>query len=135
VKDAVPMTSTRPYLLRAVYQWIVDNGLTPYLMVDAGVPGIDVPPQAIKDGKIVLNLAPRAVSQLELGNDEVTLLTRFSGVSRKVRVPIAAVTAIYAQENGQGMKFSDDGAGPAAPAPDTPPDKPGRGAPHLRVIK
>lgn len=135
------MTSTRPYLLRAMYQWVLDNGMTPYLLVDATVAGVLVPAHAVKAGKIVLNLAPRAVSNLELGDGEVTLLARFSGVSEKVRVPLIAARAIYAQENGQGMMFAEE----ESPSPgdsetrqdDGPPagNKPVRGAPHLRIIK
>ncbi|HET8899095.1 MAG TPA: ClpXP protease specificity-enhancing factor [Rhodanobacteraceae bacterium] len=130
------MTSTRPYLLRAVYQWILDNELTPYLLVDGAGAGVEVPPQAVKDGRVVLNLAPRAVSQLDLGNAELSLLTRFSGVSCKVRVPMQSVLGIYAQENGQGMMFSaEDGTPPPDAVPPEPaPDKPKPGA-HLRVIK
>lgn len=132
------MSSTRPYLLRAVYQWILDNHMTPYLLVDAAAEGVMVPPQAIKDGRVVLNLAPRAVSGLVLGNDDIRLSARFSGVSQQVHVPIAAALAVYASENGQGMMFSaDDGAGSKPPPSDDPPapERPSRAAPHLRVIK
>ena len=144
------MTSNRPYLIRALYEWICDNGLTPYLLVDANAPGVRVPPQSVKDGRIVLNVAPRAVSQLELAEDMVSFQARFSGVAMLVLVPVDAVLAIYAMENGQGMLFppvesiasaTQDDAGDTAAgevptespaAPDD--DKPARGA-HLRVIK
>lgn len=148
------MNSSRPYLLRAIYQWIVDNGCTPYLLVDAECPGLEVPPQAVKDGKVVLNLAPQAVSGMEMGDEEIVFLTRFGGVSMRVRVPMQATQAVYAQENGQGMLFQDEtGHAAAAPASasdsgqdgafgndgddgnGSPGDKPQRGAPHLRVIK
>src|SRR5687768_16113559 len=99
------MTSNRPYLLRAIYQWISDNGLTPYLLVDASWPGVLVPPQAAKDGRVVLNVAGRAVAALEMGNDWIRFMARFGGVSHSVEVPVGAVLAIYAQENGQGMMF------------------------------
>lgn len=99
------MTSSRPYLVRAIYDWILDNHLTPHLVVDAGLTGVSVPAAAIRDGQVVLNIAPRAVAHLELGNDQVHFLARFGGVSHEVRVPIAAVLAVYAQENGQGMMF------------------------------
>ena len=138
------MTSNRPYLIRAVYEWINDNGMTPYLLVDAGHPGIMVPPQAIKDGRIVLNIAARAVNQLSLGDQEIHFLARFGGVSQSVRVPVAAVQAVYAQESGQGMALPDEAPGhalpPRADEPDGPPDAtPGgdsarRGA-HLRIVK
>ena len=107
------MTSNRPYLLRAVHEWICDNGLTPYIVVDAGKPGVQVPPQAINEGKVVLNLAPRAVARLEIGNDAITFMARFGGVSHAVNVPVAAVQAIYARENGQGMLLAEDAPGTA----------------------
>jgi stringent starvation protein B len=128
------MTSNRPYLLRALYEWISDNGLTPYLLVDATLDGVRVPPGAAKDGKVVLNVAARAVGQFEISNDRVQFLARFGGVSQSVYVPMHAVLAIYAQENGQGMMFQADGS-PAEPPPSgpTPDESPKR--PHLRVIK
>jgi stringent starvation protein B len=109
------MTSNRPYLLRAVHEWICDNGLTPYIVVDAARPGVQVPPQAISDGRVVLNLAPRAVARLEMGNEAITFMARFSGVSHAVSVPVAAVQAIYARENGQGMLLAEDVVGGAPP--------------------
>ena len=144
------MSSSRPYMLRAMYQWIVDNDHTPYLLVDAEHVGVEVPPQAVKDGKVVLNLAPQAISGMDMGNEEIVFLTRFSGASMRVRVPVAAAQAIYAQETGQGMMFQDDdpalSANPVpAAAEQTSPegaeagagfaDRPARGAPHLRIIK
>lgn len=154
------MTSNRPYLIRALYEWIGDNGLTPYLMVDAAAPGVRVPPQTVKDGRVVLNIAARAVNRLELANDSISFQARFSGVPMLVIVPVEAVLAVYAMENGQGMLFPaevaaesdeetpDEGAdspglalaerGPAPAAdgddPPPPPPRPARG-PHLRVIK
>lgn len=135
-----PMTSNRPYLLRAIYEWIIDNGLTPYLLVDADAEGVVVPPGAVKDGRVVLNIAPRAVAQLQLGNREVAFMARFGGVGHSVSVPVAAVLAIYAQETGQGMGLPAD-EGDVAP-PQDPPSGPGPGDPgtpkrgaHLRVIK
>jgi stringent starvation protein B len=128
------MTSNRPYLLRALYEWISDNGLTPYLLVDAAIDEVRVPPGAAKDGRVVLNVAARAVTQFDISNERVAFLARFGGVSQPVYVPMAAVLAIYAQENGQGMMFSADNAPtdptPPAPAPEDPPKRP-----HLRVIK
>lgn len=109
------MTSNRPYLLRAVHEWICDNGLTPYIVVDAAKPGVQVPPQAISDGRVVLNLAPRAIAHLEIGNDAISFMARFGGVSHAVSVPVAAVQAIYARENGQGMLLAEDAPG-VAPA-------------------
>ena len=129
------MSSNRPYLLRAVHEWISDNGLTPYLLVDAAVPGVQVPAQAIKDGRVVLNVALRAVAQLDLGKDRVRFLARFSGVSQTVEVPVHAVLAIYAQENGQGMMFQSDDSPTPTPPSTEPPDAPPKKGGHLRVIK
>ncbi len=128
------MTSNRPYLLRAVHEWICDNGLTPYIVVDAARPGLQVPPQAVSDGRVVLNLAPRAVARLEIGNDAISFMARFGGVSHAVNVPIAAVQAIYARENGQGMLLAEDAAGAAPPvqSPDMAPAKPS--APSLQAV-
>jgi stringent starvation protein B len=127
----IVMSSNRPYLLRAMYEWIADNGMTPYILVDAAAPDVDVPKSAIKDGRVVLNIAARAVAQLELGKDRVRFVARFSGVSQAVDVPMGAILAIYAQENGQGMMFPAEGqTPPPAGAPDS-----ARKAPHLRVVK
>ncbi|MEJ5208227.1 MAG: ClpXP protease specificity-enhancing factor [Lysobacteraceae bacterium] len=138
---AIQMTSNRPYLIRAMYEWIGDNGLTPYLLVDADSPGVQVPTSAVRDGKVVLNVAARAVSQLELGNQSIHFLARFGGVSQLVEFPVTAVQAIYAQETGQGMMMppeSADGEG-VEPPPESDPPAPQepaarRGA-HLRVVK
>lgn len=138
--DATPrMTSHRPYLLRALHEWIAENGMTPHLLVDAMQQGVQVPPSAVKDGKVVLNIAARAVTRLELGNDAVTFTARFGGVSQSVMVPMAAILAIYARETGQGMALPDDiaSADPdGAPPPSTPDDPPPTAKrAHLRVIK
>jgi stringent starvation protein B len=128
------MTSNRPYLLRAMYEWIADNGMTPYILVDAAAPGVSVPKTAIKDGRVVLNIAARAVAQLELGKDWVRFVARFSGVSQSVETPMAAVLAIYAQENGQGMMFPAEN-GPPQPPAGTTTDIAAKKGPHLRVVK
>lgn len=106
--DTAPMTSHRPYLLRALYEWIVDNGMTPHLLVDATRPAVRVPVHAVKDGRIVLNVAERAVSQLDMGNELIRFSARFGGVSHSVSVPVGAVLAIYARETGQGMALPED---------------------------
>ena len=144
------MTSNRPYLLRAIYDWISDNGLTPYVLVDAAHAGVKVPAHVVKNGQVVLNLAMRAVAHLDLGNDRIAFQARFSGVSQSIVIPVQSVLALYAQENGQGMMFPADenDAGPAQSSlevveeSDAPPvtggdddDRPKRGAPHLRVVK
>ena len=135
------MTSNRPYLLRAIYDWINDNGLTPYLLVNAAVPGVQVPAFAVKDGKVVLNIAMRAVEALELGNERIRFQARFSGSSHALSIPLDAVEAIYSQETGQGMMLPPDDpqlTAPAvereSPAPAPSGDEPPKRS-HLRVIK
>ena len=145
--DGAPMSSNRPYLLRAIYDWISDNDLTPYILVDAAFAGVRVPPQVVKNGQVVLNLATRAVANLDLGNEWINFQARFSGVSQVIQIPVQSVLALYAQENGQGMLFPAENDGGDTPPPSEPPpdgpapgtveagDKPKRGAPHLRVVK
>jgi len=132
------MTSNRPYLIRALYDWISDNGLTAYVLVDARAEGVRVPAFAVKEGQVVLNIAMRAVDDLELGNEFVRFRARFSGRSHDILVPVGAVRAIYAQENGQGMMFPADAPGTESasePPPGDPPGgKPAKG-PKLRVVK
>ena len=128
------MSSNRPYLLRALYEWISDNGLTPYILVDATNPGVRVPPGAAKDGKVVLNIAARAVTQFEITNERIHFLARFGGVSQAVDIPMNGVLAIYAQENGQGMMFSAENA-PTEPPPATAKTDDAVKKPHLRVVK
>ena len=128
------MSSNRPYLLRALYEWISDNGLTPYILVDATNTGVRVPPGAAKDGKVVLNIAARAVTQFEISNERIRFLARFGGVSQSVDIPMVAVLAIYAQENGQGMMFSAENTPPEPPPATTKPDEAVK-KPHLRVVK
>lgn len=113
--DMSQLSPRRPYLLRAFYEWLLDNQLTPHLVVDVTLPGVHVPMEYARDGQIVLNIAPRAVGNLELANTEVHFNARFGGVPRQVCVPMAAVLAIYARENGAGTMFEpeasyDDGA-------------------------
>ena len=106
--DVSQLTPRRPYLLRAFYEWLLDNQLTPHLVVDVTLPGVLVPMEYARDGQIVLNIAPRAVGNLELANDEVRFNARFGGVPRNVSVPLAAVLAIYARENGAGTMFEPE---------------------------
>ena len=133
------MTSSRPYLLRAIYEWIVDNGLTPYLLVNANVENVMVPTEYVSDGKIILNVAPAAVNDLEIENDEVHFNARFSGNPMYVSVPMSATMAIYAKENGRGMVFTDDDDMPPTPD-DNGDDGPEKSKskskqPNLRVVK
>ena len=137
------MTANRPYLLRAFYDWIVDNNCTPYLVVDATVPGVKVPTQFIQNGQIVLNILPSAVGNLQLGNDVVTFNARFGGQPFALYIPVQAVLAIYARENGAGTVFTleedeDDAELLSAELTDDnePPEPPKpRKASHLKVIK
>jgi len=109
------MSSSRPYLIRALYEWLADNDLTPYLAVDATIENVMVPSQHIHDGQIVLNIAMSAVRELDISNEAVAFSARFGGVPQQVYVPVAAVLAIYAKENGQGMAFGHE---PELPDPE-----------------
>src|SRR5690606_17165246 len=108
----VAMTSNRPYLIRALYEWILDNDCTPHLIVDAEMPGVTVPRSYVRDGKIVLNMAPRAVSGLSLGNEEICVGARFGGTPLEVQIAVIAVEGIYARENREGMVFQLEPRGP-----------------------
>ena len=161
-EDSNTMTSHRPYLLRALYEWIADNGMTPHLLVDATRPHVQVPMHAVKDGRIVLNVAERAVAGLQMSNDVIRFSARFGGVSHSVSVPVSAVLAIYARETGQGMALPEEtladaaddveievetDVGEPAPAPlsvvseepgdgdDEPPTPTPRRSGHLRIVK
>ena len=127
-----------------MHEWMVDNGFTPHIVVDAGRDGVRVPPGHVQDGKIVLNVSPSATRALSLGNDVVTFEARFNGVAQQLAVPVAAILGIYARETGQGMLFSDEDAAPTTPGPDGgPPPAPQAPAPSggdkprpkLKVIK
>jgi len=125
------MTSNRPYLLRALYEWITDNGLTPHILVDAEVDGVNVPDHVIQKGKVVLNIADGATEHLMLDNEMIDFKARFSGNPYQIVVPMSAVIAIYARENGQGMMFAkDDSNPPPIDGSDQPPSRN-----HLKVVK
>ena len=134
--------STKPYLLRALHEWCVDQGFTPYISVQVDA-GTLVPRQYVRDGQIVLNLGAEAVQNLHLGNDLITCQARFGGVAQTVSVPVGNVAAIYARENGQGMAFEvgEPAEEPAiaaeAGAPETPEPPPTDGPtrPHLTRVK
>ncbi len=128
------MTSSRPYLLRALLEWIVDNDCTPHIVVEASMDGVRVPEEHVKDGQIVLNISPSAIQQFELTNEYVAFSARFQGQPREVFVPIAAVAAIFARENGNGMAFTPENG---ASGPDGPGDEPPRDSrkPSLKVVK
>ena len=130
------MTSRRPYLLRAMHEWMTDNGQTPHLVVDAAMDGVAVPKQYVRDGKIVLNASYSATAGLSIKNDWVAFSARFGGVPFEVMIPVHAVQGIYARETGQGMIFSDEDpvpeppGGPVKPPPDEAPKRP-----QLKVVK
>ena len=134
--------SKRPYLLRAMHEWMTDCGHTPHVIVDALRPDAEVPQAYVKDGKIVLNLSASATQRLQLGNEDIEFDARFAGVVHHVRVPIAAVLGIYARETGEGMVFSEQDLGPEPPSRPTPAED-GGGArdsgekrrPQLKVVK
>ncbi len=127
------MTSLKPYLIRSIYEWIIDNQLTPHLLVDADNSEAILPRDYIEDGKIVLNLRPEAIQGLILGNEQIEFNARFSGTAMHIVAPTSAVLAIYARENGKGMMFD-----PEEYDDDTPPptdDKKSTSKSHLRVVK
>ncbi len=123
------MKPSRPYLIRALHEWIIDNELTPHVLVDCAVDGVDVPIEHASDGRIVLNVSPQAVDSLRIGNEVICFSARFGGRSVEVVFPPNAVLAIYARENGRGMVFNSDEGGDE-PSPDGD-----GGKPHLRVVK
>lgn len=137
------MKSSRPYLVRALYEWIVDNNCTPHILVNAEYAGVRVPPGFAQDGQIVLNVSPSAVRYLQMDNEAVSFEGRFGGVAHSLYVPIPALMAIYARENGQGMVFEvetdDSDEADQGPQDDGPqgggePPKPS-GRPSLKVVK
>ncbi len=144
-------SSRRPYLLRAMHEWISDNMQTPYIVVDANEEGVEVPREHVQDGKIILNVSYSAANVLELGNEWVMFQARFSGVSQSIAVPVKAIYAIYSNETGQGLIFEDEGdeINPPPTGTDVPTSKlssvktankidkkPSSDKPsHLRVIK
>lgn len=100
--------SSRPYLLRAIYEWLLDNNLTPHIVINTNMPGVEVPSSHIENGQLVLNISPDACRNLLMGDEEVTFSARFGGASRQILVPVSAVVAIYARENSQGMVFGQE---------------------------
>jgi stringent starvation protein B len=125
------MTTNRPYLLRALYEWITDNGLTPHVLVNAEIDGVDVPEHSVQKGKVVLNIASGATENLLLNNETICFKARFSGKPYPISVPMGAVIAIYARENGQGMMFAqEDTPQPPVDGSDDPPPRS-----HLKIVK
>lgn len=133
------MKSTKPYLLRAMYEWIVASDCTPHLLASATVEGVDVPDQAIKEGQVVLNVSPSAVRDLLMDDQGVSFVARFGGVSRSVYLPMNAIEGVYARENGRGMLFGEesghDGDSDASQARSLESSQAKKTSPTLRVIK
>lgn len=128
---AVESTSQRPYLVRAMHEWMTDNNLTPHLVVDADASGVRAPLETATDGRLVLNISFTATRGLAVGNEEIEFEARFAGVARRIFVPMEAVRGIYARETGQGMLFADEDQ------PESPPPEPDQPPPRarLKVVK
>lgn len=127
--------STKPYLIRAIYEWCADSGLTPYLAVKVDA-NTQVPVNYVKNGEIVLNLSVDAVRDLHMGNDEITCGGRFGGVPHDIIVPVSAVIGIFAKETGQGLVFQGQESAPiSASGKEAPPEPPQPTKPTLRVVK
>ena len=127
------LVSTRPYFARAIYDWIEDNKLTPYVLVDAELEGVEVPLQYVREGRITLNVSSTAVRRFEIANEGVSFSARFGGVSVNIIFPIHALLAIYAKENGKGVFFERDGD--LQPPPLDPPPPKNGAKPALKVVK
>lgn len=125
------MTPTRPYLVRAIHEWITDNQMTPYILVNAQMPSLRVPERYVDNGRIILNISYRAVRELKLENDRINFSARFDGQPMNVNIPMQAVMAIYAKENGQGMVLDERNGSP--PSPEPPPESVSK--PHLTLVK
>ena len=132
------MTSNKPYLIRAFFDWIVDNQLTPYIAVDATYPGSQVPMEHVRQGHIVLNISPTATRGLLLENDRIVFSARFSGKTEQIFVSPNAVVEIYAKENGRGIAFAiEEGGAPPPPPPAGPigSDSSVKNKPSLKLVK
>ena len=127
------MTSSRPYLIRGIYEWIVENSKTPYLLVDAAYQGVVVPESYIENDRIILNISPAAAQDISLLGEDVSFSARFGGRAMNVFIPVMAVMAIYAKENGQGMMFADEDNGNTPDDNDGDKQLPKR--PTLKVVK
>ncbi len=137
-----PSRSKRPYLIRAMHEWMADNGNTPHIVIDTSVDGVTVPAEHVKDGKIILNISESAAHNLKLTNDAISFRARFGGVPFDVWVPMASALGIYARETGQGMIFSHDSDaaehaehGEQSPTQQADDLESNHRRPHLRVIK
>ena len=139
------MTSSKPYIVRALYEWILENKCTPYVLVNAFDEGVEVPQDHVKDGQVILNITPSAVKSLSIHDSAIEFQGRFGGIPKQVFVPIQAIMGIYAKENGQGMMFDieNDGSDPPDPeGSDESPESPSEDSvdssnkkPSLRLVK
>ena len=129
------MTSNRPYLIRAIHDWILENNLTPYLLVNADYPDLQLPRDYVKEGRIVLNISPLACRGLHLNNDRIVFTARFAGQSEQVVLFPAAVLAIYAKENGAGMEFGEDDGSPMPPPSTDVSSAAQKNKPRLTLVK
>lgn len=138
-ESGTQMTQQRPYLLRAMHEWMTDNGLTPHIVVDVNEAQADLPMEHVKDGKLVINVSYSATQNLLIDNESASFAARFGGVSRQLRIPIMAIAGIYARESGQGMIFASESAPDAGGAEEGETDsgdgKPATSRPTLKVIK
>lgn len=125
--------SRRPYLIRAIYDWAADNGYTPHLLIAADAPGVVVPREFVKEGRITLNLSPMSVQNLDLQHDPICFFARFNGRQFEVQVPSGAVLAVFARENGEGIVFGE--VEPTEPTGQSQPGPKPSGKPKLRVVK
>ena len=130
------MTSQKPYLIRAIYQWLLDNQNTPYLLVNTTFDGVQVPHEYINDGKIILNIEPDAVNNFHSDNEWISFSARFSGKQMELFIPVVSVLAIYGKENNEGMFFTEEESSPAPLATQsTKPAPPKKRRPGLKIVK
>ncbi len=133
------MTSQKPYLVRAIYEWLLDNQLTPYLLANTAVDGIQVPHEYINDNKIILNIAPDAINNFHTDNEWISFSARFSGKPMELFIPISAIQAIYGKENNEGMFFTDEEPSPPTHSHSSTPSQsstpPKKTQPKLKVVK
>lgn len=129
------MTPLKPYLIRSLHEWILDNSFTPYFLVDATVDNINVPRSYITDGKIILNTHPDAIEEWFLDNDQISFSARFSGREESIYIPVHAVLAVYAKENGKGMMFDEQHDEELPPEPPKDPKPTVKKKPTLKVVK
>ena len=131
------MTSIKPFLIGAIRDWAIENGFTPQIVVDATLTGVRVPTDFVENDRIVLNIHPQAVQEYVVRDERMAFSARFAGHSHALEIPVAAVRAVYARENGQGVAFPDDAGDEhlSGPGPNDPPVPPSKTGPHLKIVK